>query len=224
MRVLVVEDQPKIAEAIRRGLVQEGYAVDVVHTGDQGLAYASTEPYDLIVLDRMLPGSLDGEGVVRELRVKSVTTPVLMLTARTAIVDRVSGLSAGADDYLTKPFAFEELVARLQALARRPQSMLQQATDFGDLRIDFSSYTVQRKGVAVDLSQREFRLLEYLARNVNQVVSKEQIIGHVWDFDADVLPNTVEVYIGYLRRKLEKPFGGQLIHTVRGFGYRFTPL
>lgn len=224
MRVLVVEDQPKIAEAIRRGLVQEGYAVDVVHTGDQGLSYATTEPYDLIVLDRMLPGSLDGEGVVRALRAAGVATPVLMLTARTAIMDRVSGLKAGADDYLTKPFAFEELVARLQALARRPQQTLQEATTFGDLRIDFASYTVERQGVAIDVSQREFRLLEYLVRNANQVVSKEQIIAHVWDFDADVLPNTVEVYIGYLRRKLEKPFGGTLIHTVRGFGYRFSPL
>lgn len=224
MRVLVVEDQPKIAEAIRQGLVQEGYAVDVVHTGDQGLRYASTEPYELIILDRMLPGTLDGEGVVRALREARVTTPVLMLTARTAIVDRVSGLHAGADDYLTKPFAFEELVARLQALARRPHRSIHGASDFGDLRIDFASYGVTRQGVPIELSQREFRLLEYFVRNVGQVVSKEQIIASVWDFDADVLPNTVEVYVGYLRRKLEAPFGSQLIHTVRGFGYRFTPL
>lgn len=223
MRILVVEDEHKIARAIKRGLEQETYAVDVAYDSDNGLSMALTDEYDLIVLDRMLPGLLDGVEICKEVRAEGIHTPIIMLTAKDAIVDRVGGLNAGADDYLVKPFAFEELLARVRALLRRPHDNLGVELSINDLVLNPETFEVTRAGKAVQLSQREFALLEYLLRNQNRVVTRNSIITHVWDYDADVLPNTVEVYVGYLRNKIDKPFRGpQLIHTIRGFGYKLA--
>jgi DNA-binding response OmpR family regulator len=222
MRILVVEDEHKIAAAVKRGLEQETYAVDVAYDGDEGLSSALTDEYDVIVLDRMLPGLLDGAEICKEVRANGVRTPILMLTAKDKIGDRVAGLNAGADDYLVKPFAFEELLARIRALLRRPQDHVGNILSVDDLSLDTHSYEVKRAGRKLQLSQREYALLEYLMRNQNRILSKTNIISHVWDYDADILPNTLEVYIGYLRTKIERPFSGpELIHTVRGFGYKF---
>jgi len=222
MRVLVVEDEHKIANAIKRGLEQETYAVDVCYDADTGLASALAEEYDVIVLDRMLPGSMDGVGVCQEIRDAGKHTPILFLTAKDQIRDRVAGLDAGADDYLVKPFAFEELLARIRALLRRPHEATSTVLALEDLVLDPATFIVTRADEQISLSRREFALLEYLMRNQNRVLSKDAIMSHVWDFDADILPNTVEVYMGYLRNKVEKPFEGpQLIHTQRGFGYVF---
>jgi two-component system copper resistance phosphate regulon response regulator CusR len=220
MRILVVEDEHKIAGAVKRGLEQESYAVDLAYDGDEGLSSALTDEYDVIVLDRMLPGLLDGADICKEVRASGVRTPILMLTAKDKIGDRVEGLNAGADDYLVKPFAFEELLARIRALLRRPQDHVGNVLSLDDLTLDTHNYEVKRAGRKIQLSQREFALLEYLLRNQNRILSKTNI-SHVWDYDADILPNTLEVYIGYLRAKIERPFRGpELIHTVRGFGYR----
>lgn len=222
MRVLVIEDEHKIANAIKRGLEQESYAVDVCYDADSGLASALADDYDVIILDRMLPGSMDGVGVCGAVRDAGNHTPILFLTAKDQIRDRVAGLDAGADDYLVKPFAFEELLARIRALLRRPHETESSILSTGDLQLDPATFMVSRGGVDISLSRREFALLEYLMRNQNRVLSKEAIMNHVWDFDADILPNTVEVYMGYLRNKIEKPFKGPLlIHTQRGFGYVF---
>jgi DNA-binding response OmpR family regulator len=221
MRVLVVEDEHKIAGALKRGLEQEKFAVDVAFDADEGLSNGLTGDYDIIILDRMLPGLIEGMDICKELRANSIHTPILMLTAKDAIADRVSGLNAGADDYLTKPFAFEELLARLRALLRRPQDAVGTVLKLDDLSLDSVNYEVRRAGELISLSAKEFALLEYLIRNQNRVLTKNNIISHVWDYDADILPNTVEVYIGYLRNKIDKPFRGpSLIHTVRGFGYK----
>lgn len=221
MRILIVEDEHKIANAIRKGLEQEHYAVDVSYDGTDGFAFAATESYDLIILDRMLPGSMDGVEICRNLREKGIHTPILMLTAKDKVRDRVEGLQSGADDYLVKPFAFEELLARVQALLRRPQDLIGTKLCVEDLTLDTTDFTVTRKGKSISLSNKEYSLLEYLMRNPNRILTKDVIISHVWDYDADVLPNTVEVYIGYLRAKIDKPFSApNLIHTVRGFGYK----
>lgn len=223
MRILVVEDEHKIAGAIKRGLEQESYAVDAVFDGDEGLANALTDEYDVIILDRMLPGLLDGSDICKEVRAAGIRTPILMLTAKDKISDRVEGLNSGADDYLVKPFAFEELLARIRALLRRPQDHVGNILELSDLTLDTESYEVRRAGKNIALSQREYALLEYLMRNQNRILSKSNIIGHVWDYDADILPNTLEVYIGYLRTKIDKPFKGpELIQTVRGFGYKLS--
>jgi DNA-binding response OmpR family regulator len=221
MRILVVEDEHKIAGAIKRGLEQESYAVDAVYDGDEGLSSALTDEYDVIILDRMLPGLLDGAEICKEVRANGIRTPVLMLTAKDKVADRVDGLNSGADDYLIKPFAFEELLARVRALMRRPQDNLGNVLQLDDLSLDTGNYEVRRAGRKIKLSQREYALLEYLMRNQNRTLSKNNIISHVWDYDADILPNTLEVYIGYLRNKIERPFRGpELIHTIRGFGYK----
>jgi DNA-binding response OmpR family regulator len=221
MRILVVEDEHKIAGAIKRGLEQESYAVDAAYNSDEGLSSALTDEYDVIILDRMLPGLLDGAEICKEVRANGVRTPILMLTAKDKIADRVEGLNAGADDYLIKPFAFEELLARVRALMRRPQDHLGNLLELDDLSLDTASFEVKRAGRKIKLSQREYALLEYLMRNQNRTLSKSNIISHVWDYDADILPNTLEVYIGYLRNKIERPFRGpELIHTIRGFGYK----
>ena len=221
MRILIVEDEHKIANALRRGLEQESFAVDVAYTGQEGQGFALTEDYDVIVLDRMLPGNLDGVQLCRDLRKKGNHTPILMLTAKDAVADRVEGLNAGADDYLVKPFAFEELLARLRALARRPQDALGVTLQVENLTLDTAAHEVRRAGKPIQLSATEFALLEYLMRHPHRISTKEAIIAHVWDYDADVLPNTVEVYVGYLRSKIDKPFSGSpLLQTVRGFGYR----
>lgn len=220
MRILLVEDEPKIGQALKKGLQQEQYAVDLVADGREGLAMALTEPYDLLILDRMLPGISDGLSICQEVRRKGLQMPILMLTAKTQVNDRVAGLEGGADDYLAKPFAFEELVARIRALLRRPERRLESVLSVGNVTLDPAAFNVEREGRAVSLSSKEFSLLEYLMRNAGRTVTKEMIIGHVWDYDADILPNTVEVYVGYLRNKLERPFKKAYITTVRGFGYR----
>lgn len=221
MRILVVEDEHKIAGAIRRGLQQENYAVDVEYDGDSGLGAALNEPYDLVILDRMLPGSIEGLEICAQMREAGIHTPVLILSAKDQVRDRVTGLDAGADDYLVKPFSFEELLARVRALLRRPHEAKEKTIKVNDLTLDTINYQVKRSGKIVPLSSKEYALLEYLMRNHGRVLSKDTIIAHVWDFDADILPNTVEVYVGYLRNKIDKPFKRpQLIHTQRGFGYR----
>jgi DNA-binding response OmpR family regulator len=211
MRVLVVEDEHKIANSIKKGLEQESYAVDVAYDGDDGFDLASTEDYDLIILDLLLPG-MDGVMVCKKLREEKIHTPILMLTAKGQIADKVEGLDAGADDYLTKPFAFEELLARVRALSRRPHKSVGTRLNVEDLSLDTVSYEVKRAGSQIQLSNKEFALLEYLLRHPNQILTKDQIIGHVWDYDADILPNTVEPF----------PKSLALIHTVRGFGYKLA--
>ncbi|OGM25107.1 DNA-binding response regulator [Candidatus Woesebacteria bacterium RIFCSPLOWO2_01_FULL_39_61] len=221
MRVLVVEDEYKIANSIKKGLEQETFAVDVAYEGIEGYDLAASEKYDVIVLDLMLPG-MEGVEICKKLRAGKNYTPILMLTAKGALHDKVLGLNAGADDYLVKPFAFEELLARIRALSRRPQEVVNAKLEVSDLELDSINVEVTRGRKKIDLSKREFALLEYLMRNSGKIMSKDQIIAHVWDYDADILPNTVEVYIGYLRKKIDGAFpkNKPLIQTVRGFGYR----
>jgi DNA-binding response OmpR family regulator len=220
MRVLIVEDEHKIARALAKALEQETYAVDVAYDGDEGHAMATTEPYDIAIIDRMLPGEYDGIGIVKAMRDAKVHTPVLFLSALDSVKERTAGLDAGADDYLVKPFALEELLARVRALLRRPTEQQSDILVAGDLTMDTVTYAVQRAGKTIQLTSKEFALLEYLLRNQNRPISKDIIISHVWDYDADVLPNTVEVYVKYLRAKVDVPFKKPLIHTVRGFGYK----
>lgn len=221
MRILIIEDERKIAQAIRKGLEQETFAVDICYDGDEGLRYALDEPYDLIILDRMLP-LMDGVTVCQELRKQGKQMPILMLTAKDKVRDRVDGLNAGADDYLVKPFAFEELLARVRSLLRRPAQTIDPVLQCEDLTLNTQNFEVMRAGKQIHLSRKEFALLEYLMR-VQTVVTKDQIMAHVWDYDADILPNTVEVYIGYVRNKIDKAFpkSQPLLHTIRGFGYKF---
>jgi two-component system OmpR family response regulator len=222
MRILVVEDEVKMARAIKRGLENEGYAAEVVGTGDDAIFWATEQQYDAILLDVMLPGR-DGYAVCRALRAAQVWTPVLMLTARGAVEDRIEGLDAGADDYLIKPFAFGELLARLRALLRRGPAERAPQIVVGDLVIDPAAHTVTRSGIRIDLSPREFALLEFLAHRPGEVLRRSEILDHVWDYDYDGVSNVVDVYIGYLRRKLEKPFHSQVIRAVRGVGYVLEP-
>lgn len=220
MRVLVVEDEHKIARALRRALEQESYAVDVAYDGDEAYAMATTEPYDLAIIDRMIPGGYDGLAVVEEMRKAKIHTPVLLLTALGTTADKTKGLDSGADDYLVKPFALEELLARVRALLRRPHEQQSIILNVGDLSLDTITYSVKRGEKDIHLTSKEFGLLEYLMRHEGRPMSKENIIAHVWDYDADVLHNTVEVYVKYLRNKIDSPFKVPLIHTVRGFGYK----
>ena len=222
MRILVIEDEHKIARALKRALEQESYAVDVCYDGDDGYAMASTEPYDLMIIDRMLPGSKDGTEIVQSLRQESIHTPILLLTALGRVQDKAEGLDIGADDYLVKPFAIEELLARVRALMRRPSTQQQSLLSADNLVLDTAGYHVEREGKPISLTTKEFGLLEYMLRNQDRILTKDNIIAHVWDYDADILPNTVEVYIKYLRNKIDKPFKKPLIHTVRGFGYRLS--
>ena len=221
MRILIVEDEHKIANSIKQGLEQERYTVDVSYDGDSGYDIATTEHYDLIILDRLLPG-MDGLAICQKLREDKNNTPILILTAKGQIMDRVEGLNTGADDYLTKPFAFEELLARVKALVRRPNKILENKIKVEDLVLDIDNFTVERAGKNIQLSAKEFSLLEYLMRNVGKTLKKQQIINHVWNYDSDILPNTVEVFIGYLRNKIDEPFENEkpIIHTIRGFGYK----
>lgn len=222
MRILIVEDEPKIANAVKRGLEQQSYAVDVAYNGDDGLAMATTEPYDLLILDRMLPGKIDGVGIVQSLRAERNQVPILLLTAKDKILDRAEGLNAGADDYLVKPFAFVELIARVRALLRRPRQGVDTKLRYDDVVLDPEAFSVTRADTQIQLTQKEFALLEYFMRHSERIVSKDQLMQHVWDYDSDILPNTVEVYVGYLRNKIDKPFkGSPLLHTKRGFGYYF---
>jgi two-component system OmpR family response regulator len=217
MRVLVVEDEPKMAALVRRGLVEEGHAADVASQGEDAVWMAEAHPYDAIVLDVMLPG-MSGFDTCRMLRSAGVWAPVLMLTARDAVEDRVAGLDAGADDYLTKPFSLVELFARLRALARRGGVERPTELTVGDLRLDPASRRVSRAGHEVQLSPKEFALLETFMRRPGQVLSRLQLLEHAWDFAYEQRSNVIDVYVGYLRQKL----GRDLFETVRGAGYRLT--
>lgn len=220
MRLLIVEDEHKIANSIKKGLEQENYAVDVAYNGTDGLDLALSEDYDLMILDRLLP-AMDGLEICKKVRQKNIHTPILLLTAKGQTNDKVEGLDSGADDYMVKPFAFEELLARIRALTRRPKNDLGSILSVSDLTLNTVSFEVKRQNKIIKLSAKEFRLLEYLLRHKNKILTKDQIIGHVWDYDSNILPNTVEVYIGYLRNKIDKPFKKKsLIHTLRGFGYK----
>jgi len=223
MRILVVEDEHRIAHSIQKGLEQERFAVDVAYTGGEGYDLASSEDYDLIILDIMLPG-MDGITICKELRKNKIHIPILLLTAKSQTSEKVEGLNSGADDYLTKPFSFEELLARIRALLRRKEGVLQVKLSVDDLSMDVSLFEVKRGKDAILLTSKEFSLLEFLLSKQNQIVTKEQIIQHVWNFDADILPNTVEVYIKKIRDKIDNKFPQkkQLIKTVRGFGYKLT--
>lgn len=220
MRILIVEDEHKIARALRKALEQENYAVDIAYDGDEAHGLATTEPYDLAIIDRMIPGAYDGLEIVREMRKAKIHTPVLLLTALGTTSDKTKGLDSGADDYLVKPFALEELLARVRALLRRPQEQHEIVLNVADLTLDTVTFNVSRGGKNIHLTSKEFSLLEYLMRHAGRPMSKENIIAHVWDYDADVLHNTVEVYIKYLRNKIDSPFKKPLLHTVRGFGYK----
>lgn len=220
MRILLIEDEVKIAKAMKRALEQESYAVDMTHDGDSGYAMLTTEPYDLAIIDRLLPGDHDGIAIIQDVRKHGVHTPILLLTALGSVQDRTTGLDAGADDYLVKPFALEELLARVRALLRRPQEQQGTVLQLADLTLDTASSKVTRAGKEITLTSKEYGLLEYLLRNQGRTLSKDAIIAHVWDFDSDILPNTVEVYIKYLRSKIDAPFDRPLIKTVRGFGYK----
>jgi two component transcriptional regulator, winged helix family protein len=220
MRILVVEDERKIARALALALKNEKYAVDICFDGTEAFAMATAIDYDLIILDRMIPGDYDGITLTKKLRNLENKTPILLLTALSSVQDKTHGLDSGADDYLTKPFALDELLARVRALLRRPKTIAENTLKVADLSLDPILHTVKRSNSAIELTNKEFSLLEYLMRNKNRPVSKEQIIEHVWDFDADVLPNNIEVYISYLREKIDKPFDKKLIQTVRGVGYK----
>jgi DNA-binding response OmpR family regulator len=222
MRVLVVEDDLKLARSLKRGLALDGYVVDLAATGDEGLAQASAAELDAIVLDVMLPG-LDGFALCEELRARDVWTPVLMLTARTEVSDRIRGLDGGADDYLVKPFDFDELRARLRVLVRRGPAPRSRAVQVGNLHLDLSTRIVSRQGHQIELTAREFDVLEALARRPGAPVSRTTLLDEVWTDDPDVSPNIVDVYIGYLRKKLERPRGKRLIRTVRGKGFVLEP-
>jgi DNA-binding response OmpR family regulator len=219
--VLVVEDETNLAEIVRAGLVDEGFAVDVVHTGVDGLWAATEHPYDVVVLDIMLPG-LSGYEVCRRLRQRGVWTPLLMLTAKDGEYDQADALDLGADDYLIKPFSFVVLVARLRALVRRGAPARPAVLTAGDLTVDPARRQVARAGSPVKVTAREFALLEFLIRHRGDVVSKTAIIANVWDANFDGDPNIVEVYVGYLRKKIDQPFGRSAIQTERGMGYRLA--
>jgi two-component system, OmpR family, response regulator len=219
VRTLVVEDEPKMAALVRRGLVEEGYAADVAGTGEDALWMARSTAYDVIVLDVMLPG-LDGFGVCRQLRASEVWTPILMLTARDGVQERAVGLDAGADDYLIKPFSFDELLVRLRALARRGLAERPTVLQAGSLRLDPATRQVWRGDTPVELSAKAFALLETFLRRPGQVLSRLDLLKHAWDQAYDDRSNVLDVYVGYLRAKIDRPFGRQSIDTVHGAGYR----
>jgi two-component system OmpR family response regulator len=219
MRALVVEDEPKMAALLRRGLVEDGYAADVAGTGEEALRMARAVPYDAIVLDVMLPG-LGGFDVCRQLRSSGVWSPVLLLTARDGVDDRVVGLDSGADDYLIKPFSFAELLARLRALTRRGLSERRTVLEVGSLRLDPATRQVWRKDVQLELSAKEFALLETFMRRPGHVLSRIDLLDHAWDYGYESRSNVVDVYVGYLRAKIDRPFRLRSIETVRNAGYR----
>lgn len=223
MKILIIEDEKKIADSIKKGLLQERYVVDIAYDGGSGYDLASGEVYDLIILDLMLP-VIDGLEICRKLREDDkIFVPILMLTARGGVEDKVKGLNIGADDYLAKPFSFEELLARVKALNRRPRRLEKTSTlTIQDLSLNRETFEVRRGEKLILLSRKEFTLLEYLMKNQGKIISKDELITNVWEYESDILPNTVEVYIGYLRKKIDEPFSKNkhLIQTVRGFGYR----
>ncbi len=222
MRILLVEDEPKISTYVKRGLEEAGYTVDALFTGRDALDWALATAYDLIVLDILLP-EIDGLSVCRELRSEKNSTPILMLTARDTVDDRVVGLDAGADDYLVKPFAIKELLARIRSLARRANEASKSPTlTLADLTLDPAAHRVTRAGKLIDLPAKEFSILEYLLRNVDRVLTRTMIAEHIWSYDSYNQSNVVDVYIRNLRRKVDDPFEPKLIHTLRGVGYRLS--
>jgi two-component system, OmpR family, copper resistance phosphate regulon response regulator CusR len=218
MRILVVEDEQKIAKFIKRGLKEEGYAADIASDGENGHFLSGTNEYDLIVLDLMLPG-MDGLTLCKKLRKEGNHTPILMLTAKDTVKDKVEGLDSGADDYLPKPFAFEEFLARVRALLRKTDSKVPTQLKVGDLSIDLLTHQVSRADKEISLTVKEFALLEYLMRNVDSIVTRTMISEHVWDINFDTFTNVIDVYINYLRNKVDNGFDHKLIHTIRGKGY-----
>jgi DNA-binding response OmpR family regulator len=222
MHILVVEDDTRIARVVEQALAEAGHQVDVAYDGLDGLERAESGSYDLVVLDVMLP-EMDGLAVARDLRRQRVRTPILMLTARDAVADRVRGLDSGADDYLIKPFALEELLARVRALGRRAGDGPDAVLEVGDLRLDLERHEVARDERPIELTAKEFDLLAYLMRNAGRVLSKDQITDHVWGYDAQATSNVVEIYVHYLRDKIDRGFPRPLIRTVRGVGYTIKP-
>lgn len=218
MRILIVEDEKKVASFIKKGLEEESYAVDLAYDGEEGLFLAENNDYDLIVLDVMLPKK-SGIEVISALRGKRVDIPALMLTAKDSVNDRVAGLDAGCDDYLTKPFAFDELLARIRALLRRGTKEKSAQLKVADLVIDLTTHAVTRSGKDIDLTSKEYALLEYFVRNKGRILTRTNISEHVWDYNFDSFTNVIDVYINYLRNKVDKDFEQKLIHTVRGVGY-----
>ncbi len=218
MRILIVEDEKSLADILKKGLQEEGYAVDVAYNGEDGLHLAENEPSDLMILDIMLP-IVDGMTILKRIREASIKTPVLMLTARDAIRDKISGLDNGADDYLTKPFSFEELLARMRALLRRNTRVKTSIIAIKDLTIDTANHEVKRRGKAIDLSAREYALLEYMAVNRNTVLSRTALTEHLYNQDFDLDSNVIDVFISRLRGKIDREFSDKLIFTMRGAGY-----
>lgn len=218
MRILVIEDEKKIADFIKRGLKEEGYAVDSAYDGEQGLFFAKTNDYDLILLDLMLP-KLDGHSLFKAIRVEKILTPVIMLTAKDTLKDRVTGLDSGADDYITKPFAFEELLARMRAVLRKSEVSGSTTLRVGDLELNLTTHKASRRGKEIELTSKEYSLLEYLMRNAGSVVTRTMISEHVWDINFDTFTNVIDVYINYLRNKIDTGHKNKLIHTIRGRGY-----
>jgi two-component system OmpR family response regulator len=221
MRILVVEDEARLAVLLRRGLTEEGHAVDLAADGEEALAWVDVGDYDAIVLDILLPG-IDGLAVCHRLRRQRVRTPILLLTARDSVADRVTGLDAGADDYLVKPFAFAELTARLRALARRPPQTHDPVLAAGAVRLDPAAHRVWRGDEEIQLPNKEFRILEYLMRHPNRVLTRAMIAEHIWDYDFPNVTNVIDVHIRQLRRQLADPYPGGMIETVRGAGYRLS--
>jgi DNA-binding response OmpR family regulator len=224
MHILIVEDERRLGYLLRRVLLEERHTVDLAHEGHSGLDLALSGTYDVVILDVMLPG-IDGIEICRQMRAEHVMSPVLMLTARGAVEDRVMGLNVGADDYLTKPFAMEELLARINALLRRRDRHFDETSQItvGDLTLDFLRHDANRAGHAIELTAKEFALLEYLMRHAGQVLTRTQIIDAVWRYDLEALSNVVDIYIHYLREKVDKGFSHPLIKTVRGVGYKIEP-
>jgi len=222
MRVLLIEDDRKAAKLLTKGLQEEGFVVDVAPTGELGEEHAGVNEYDVIVLDWLLPGK-DGIAVCRSLRARDLSTPILMLTARDSLADRVSGLSTGADDYLTKPFAFAELLARIRALLRRSRTARPAVLRVADLTLDPASRRVTRAGASVELTSKEFAILEVLMRSAGEIVSRTRLIERVWDEASEILDNLVDVHLSHLRKKIDSGERAPLIHTIRGFGYRLGP-
>lgn len=220
MRILLVEDQKRVSNFIKKGLEEEGYAVDVASDGEAGLERALVNPYDLMIFDVMLPEK-DGITLCREVRTHDGEVPILMLTAKGAVKDKVSGLNAGADDYLLKPFEFEELLARVRALLRRKTKQTNTLLEVGDLTLDQITHEVKRAGKPIELTSKEYALLQYLMQHAGQVVTRTMISEHVWNENFDSFTNVIDVYINYLRKKVEEGFNGRLIHTIRGTGYVF---
>jgi len=218
MRILLIEDEKKVARFISKGLIEESYAVDVAYDGEEGLFLAEVNDYDLIILDIMLPKK-DGFEVLKTLRNKGFTTPVIMLTARDELESKIQGLDLGADDYMTKPFAFSELMARIRAVTRRKQEKADNKLQLGDLVIDAVTRTVTRGNKPIELTNKEYALLEYFIRNPGRVLSRTMIAEHVWDYQFDHMTNVIDVYVNYLRQKIDRGFEKKLIHTIRGVGY-----